>query len=122
MCWRCAPPVVSSSDPGHPVILMRSRCFGRLPPRAARCFIDLATQKENSEVIREELRAIDGMYGSNTDKDPEMPNAPLPFTLYLLACAFHANLEGSEVPIYTTMYHFDFSLLDSRMNPSEGGK
>lgn len=40
-------------------------CYGRLPPRAIRRFIDLAKQKDNAEIIQLELDGMQTKYSRN---------------------------------------------------------
>ncbi|KAJ8095109.1 hypothetical protein PM082_010328 [Marasmius tenuissimus] len=92
-----------------------SRCFRTLPVEAARHFIESVKVEENAEVIRLELKAIDGRYGAHTDEEPVITAHPCPFTLFLLAMAFNADI-GHE--IYASGATFLHSNLKASTTPS----
>ncbi|KAH8833120.1 hypothetical protein DL96DRAFT_1677341 [Flagelloscypha sp. PMI_526] len=93
-------------------------CYGRLPPRGVRRFIDLASNKDNAEVIVEELKNIDGKYGAVGPLEPRIPEIPLPFTSFLLGCAFNADLDAID-GVYTSGRGILHSIMDAAMTPSE---
>ena len=62
-------------------------CFGTGPLRAVRRFVSMVKQKETGDVVRAELRAIDGLYGPQ-GMEPMCPQRPCPFILTLLCQAY----------------------------------
>ena len=58
-------------------------CYGRLPLKAARRFLTLAKQKDNAQIIREELRDFDNATSLHV---------PCPYSLFLLVTAWTVNL------------------------------
>ncbi|KAH8795973.1 hypothetical protein DL96DRAFT_1722516 [Flagelloscypha sp. PMI_526] len=95
-------------------------CYGRFPPRGVRRFIDLASNRNNAEIILEELKNIDRKYGVVGPLQPRIPKIPLPFTTFLFGCAFDVDLNALN-SIYASGHHFLNSTLDAAMNPSQGG-
>ncbi|KAJ7667919.1 hypothetical protein DFH06DRAFT_1183916 [Mycena polygramma] len=91
-------------------------CYGRLPLKAARRFITLIKQKDNAELVREELRSIQGKYGLG-ETEPRMPSVPCPYTTFLLASAWCVDLEA---PVYGSGVSFQNSVLDAKMGSTEG--
>ncbi|KAL0579174.1 hypothetical protein V5O48_002855 [Marasmius crinis-equi] len=91
-------------------------CYGILPVLAARRFIELAKVKENAEVIREELRAIEGRFGAHTIEQPTIGEYPCPFSTFLLGMAFNVDVQDD---VYASNSGIDFfnSALDARMSP-----
>ncbi|KAF8968231.1 hypothetical protein BDZ97DRAFT_1655263 [Flammula alnicola] len=71
-------------------------CYGRLPLKAAIRFMTLVKQKDNAEIVREEVHALNGLYGSAMAEAPTIPDVPCPFTSFLLASAFSADLSDPE--------------------------
>ena len=90
-------------------------CYGRLPLQAATRFITLIKQKENAEIIREEISGINGLYGV-FETAPRPPKVPCPFAHFLLLSALTSNLNGPE-EFYTSRAHD----LPAGMGSSEGG-
>jgi hypothetical protein len=73
----------------------------------------LIKQEDNATIIREELRAIDGLYGRF---DPPIPDIPCPFTYFLLLSAWSTDLrDGKE------SYRSSVTALDAQMGSTEGG-
>ncbi|KAI0062155.1 hypothetical protein BV25DRAFT_1772067, partial [Artomyces pyxidatus] len=70
-------------------------CYGSLPVRATHRFISLAKQKDNTEIIAAEIKAIQGLYGVWQQK-PDMPRVPAPFVAFLLATSWSIDLEFAE--------------------------
>jgi hypothetical protein len=56
-------------------------------------FFSLIKQTENAEIIEEELRAIQGKFGP----EERLPQAPCPYSLFLLASAWCVDLEVSRI-------------------------
>lgn len=66
-----------------------------------RRLITLMSQPENAAVVRAELRAIDGRYGSHGDEEPGIPDIPCPYAASLLLSAYTTDLEAGR-EIYTS--------------------
>ena len=83
-------------------------CYGHLPLTAARRFITLVSQPENASVVRAELRAIHGKYGSYKAEEPRIADVPCPFTTSLLGAAWTTDLDPeSEFYVSGTTLHDD---------------
>ncbi|KAJ7276309.1 hypothetical protein B0H12DRAFT_1005119 [Mycena haematopus] len=91
-------------------------CYGRLPLIAARRFLTLIKQQDNVELVREELRALQGNYGEGTT-EPRMPNVPCPYTTFLMASAFCVDLES---PFYGSGVSFRNSVMQAHMGSTDG--
>ena len=70
-------------------------CYGSLPLKAMRRLISLVSQPENATIVRAELRAIDGEYGSHGKLQPSILKIPCPFSASLLGSAWMADLDSS---------------------------
>ncbi|KAF4574873.1 hypothetical protein EYR36_006224 [Pleurotus pulmonarius] len=84
-------------------------CYGRLPPRAVRRFIDLTKQKDNAEIIQAELDGVQNKYSRN---GRDMPVYPCPYTQYLLGTACCVDLDA--IPTYATGHSINGYLLPAR--------
>ncbi|KAJ8698182.1 hypothetical protein PTI98_004920 [Pleurotus ostreatus] len=69
-------------------------CYGRLPPRAVRRFIDLAKQKDNAEIIQIELDGVQKKYSRDAGEG-EMPVSPCPYTQFLLGLSCCVDLDST---------------------------
>ncbi|KAF4574859.1 hypothetical protein EYR36_006210 [Pleurotus pulmonarius] len=78
-------------------------CYGRLPPRAVRRFIDLAKQKDNAEIIQIELDSVQKKYSRDADEE-EMPAAPCPYTLHLLGLSCCVDLDSTPTHVSGPTY------------------
>ncbi|KAJ7699973.1 hypothetical protein B0H17DRAFT_271998 [Mycena rosella] len=87
-------------------------CYGRLPLMATKRFFTLIKQKDNAEIIKEEIRAIQGKY----DSGEKLPKAPCPYSLFLLASAWCVDLENR----YASGGSFENGMLDAWMGSTEG--
>ncbi|KIM35252.1 hypothetical protein M413DRAFT_32608 [Hebeloma cylindrosporum] len=67
-------------------------CYGRLPLKAATRFMTLIKQEDNALIIREELRAMDGLYRLYGP----IPDVPCPFTYFLFESAWSTDLSKEE--------------------------
>ena len=76
-------------------------CYGSRPLRAARRCITAIKQKENAEILREEMRAIDGVYGTY-GCEPKLPNMPCPFASYLLCLNW--DMDFALAPYNSTIF------------------
>ena len=54
-------------------------CHGSLPVKAAYRTITLLKQQPNAQIVREELRTIDGKYGAFGEEEPKAPKLPYAF-------------------------------------------
>jgi hypothetical protein len=90
-------------------------CYGRLPLQAATRFITLIKQKENAEIIREEIDNIHGLYGI-FETPPELPKLPCPFAFFLMLSAWTSDLND---PKY--LYIASACDLPAGMGSTEGG-
>ena len=91
-------------------------CYGSLPLKGLIRIATLLKQKPNADIVQEELRAIEGKYGSHLAEAPKIPNCPyvavtfmlslvrsLTYTLrcryttFLLNLAFNADLDPESV-------------------------
>jgi hypothetical protein len=97
--------------------LHHQMCFGHLPLQAATRFITLIKQKENAEIIREEINNIHGLYGIFRTP-PEVPEVPCPFAYFLMLSAWTSDLNVDP----TTNYISDSAdELPAGMGSREGG-
>ncbi|KAF4565392.1 hypothetical protein EYR36_001963 [Pleurotus pulmonarius] len=78
-------------------------CYGTLPARAARRFLDLAKVPTTAELIRFELRHLEENEGIRGR------HSPSPYLLYILSLAFSADLERG----YTSSTLFENATMDS---------
>ena len=90
-------------------------CYGRLPPRATTRFITLIKQKENAEIIREEINNIHGLYGIYKTP-PKLPEVPCPFTHFLMHSAWTSDLNDPK-----EFYSSRGAVFPSGMGTSAGG-
>ena len=51
-------------------------CYGSLPLKGLIRIATLLKQKPNADIVQEELRAIEGKYGSHLAEAPKIPNCP----------------------------------------------
>ena len=70
-------------------------CYGRLPLKATTRFITLIKQKENAEIVREEINNIHGLYGILRNP-PKVPEVPCPFSHFLLHSAWTSDLSDPK--------------------------
>lgn len=92
-------------------------CYGTLPLRATRRLLTLVKQPENAEIIREELRSVDGKY-ARPGEDPAIPDAPCPFTALLLGNSWDIDLSEA----YLSGVSLHNSLLSANMGSWDGRK
>lgn len=93
-------------------------CYGTLPLRAARRLLTLVKQPENAEIIREELRGLDGKYGRFREK-PKIPDVPCPFIATILGSSWDADLTREHA--YFSGASLENNLLEASMGSWEGG-
>ncbi|KAJ8698177.1 hypothetical protein PTI98_004915 [Pleurotus ostreatus] len=84
-------------------------CYGRLPSRAVRRFVDLAKQKDNAEIIQIELDEMQNKYSRNANIK-QMPSCPCPYTQFLLGLACCVDLDDF-IPTYVSGHSYDGCLL-----------
>ncbi|KAJ8514832.1 hypothetical protein ONZ45_g7663 [Pleurotus djamor] len=73
-------------------------CYGRLPLKATRRFINLVSQKDNAEVIQLELDDIQGKYHKLNGVNPAFPKIPCPYLMSILAMAWDFDLDDERSP------------------------
>ncbi|RDB21908.1 hypothetical protein Hypma_010968 [Hypsizygus marmoreus] len=96
-------------------------CYGRLPLKATRRFLSVVKQKDNAEIIHEELRLIQGKYarwGEQPEK-PKIPNVPCPYTAFLLGTSWNLDFENKNDP-YSSGGALNNALLPANMGSSDG--
>ncbi|KAG6919679.1 hypothetical protein DXG01_002622 [Tephrocybe rancida] len=81
-------------------------CYGSLPLLATRRLLTLLKKPEHSQIVREELRVLNGKYG-RWRVAPKTPTVPCPFSSFLLSVSFN-------------MPDFSNAVLDSNMGSSQG--
>ncbi|KAG9219118.1 hypothetical protein CCMSSC00406_0001528 [Pleurotus cornucopiae] len=84
-------------------------CYGRLPSRAVRRFVDLTKQKDNAEIIQIELDEMQNKYSRNANVK-QMPSCPCPYTQFLLGLACCVDLDDF-IPTYVSGHSYDGCLL-----------
>ncbi|KAL4255764.1 hypothetical protein AB1N83_011361 [Pleurotus pulmonarius] len=84
-------------------------CYGRLPSRAVRRFVDIAKQKDNAEIIQFELDGMQNKYSRNAN-GKQMPSYPCPYTQFLLGLACCVDLDDST-ETYVSGHSYDGCLL-----------
>ncbi|KAF7313712.1 hypothetical protein HMN09_00528100 [Mycena chlorophos] len=106
-------------------------CYGRLPLRGARRFLDLLKQKDNANIVKAELATLNRLRTYGTDVPPDsFVYAPVPYALFLVAQAFCVDLDtslppGSEpnappLPPYSSGVSFTNGILNATMGSSHG--
>ena len=97
-------------------------CYGTLPLRAVRRFLTLVKQKKNAEIIREELRAIDGQYG-RFEQEPDIVAIPCPFATSLLGISWTVDLtaESPEVAYVSGRMRMVNDILPANVSSWETG-
>jgi hypothetical protein len=96
-------------------------CYGRLPLLATRRFLALVKQKDNAEIIREEIRSLHGKYG-RWKHSPKMPGVPSYYIGFLLASAWNLDFDERENGAYVSGGSLNNALLSANMGSSEGGE
>jgi hypothetical protein len=89
-------------------------CHGHLPLKAATRFITSIKQKENAEIIREEINNIHGLYGI-FGTPPELPEVPCPFAHFLMYSAWTSDFNDPE-----KIYKSSGAVLPAGMGTTEG--
>ena len=90
-------------------------CYGRLPLWATTRFITLIKQKENAEIIREEINNIHGLYGIFRTP-PKLPEVPCPFVHFLMHSAWTSDLNDPK-----EFYESSATVLPAGMGTRQGG-
>ncbi|KAI0722008.1 hypothetical protein C8T65DRAFT_600699 [Cerioporus squamosus] len=109
------------SPPDHPgnrrciAAFHHQWCYGSLPLRAMRRLVSLVSQPDNAAIIRAELRAIDGKFGSCGAEEPIIPDIPCPYTASLLGCGWTTQL-GDENEFYSSGTTLEHALLPADMD------
>ena len=94
-------------------------CYGNLPLLAAYRFLTLIKQKDNAQIIREDLRLIEGKYG-RWKQVPKTPAVPLPYTTFLLGSSWTTDFENTLEP-YASGISLRNSVLHADMGSTGGG-
>jgi hypothetical protein len=95
-------------------------CYGRLPLAATHRFLMLIKQKDNAEIIREELRQLDGKFGRWRQK-PALPKIPCPYIAFLLGSTWSLDLSDPN-DFYACGLSFRSGVLSANMGSGDGGK
>lgn len=93
------------------------QCYGRGPLRATHRFLTLVRQKENAEIVRAEIRSLDGKYG-RSGSPPSIPDVPCPFAATLLLFAWKVDLD----PSIAWIWYRHPQLLQAGMQSWEAGR
>ncbi|KAK0206519.1 hypothetical protein DFS33DRAFT_594858 [Desarmillaria ectypa] len=93
-------------------------CYGTLPLKATRRFLTLLEQKENAEIVLDEIRRVQNKYGRWREK-PELPNLPCSYISFLMGSAWNVDLDDPADP-YFHRGTFLGSILDADMGSTEG--
>ena len=94
-------------------------CYGTLAVWAAHRLLTLVKQPENAEIIREELRSIDGKY-EVVKQRLATPSIPCPFIATLLGTSWDVGLSSEDV--YASGISLSYYLLDANMGSWDGRK
>ncbi|KAF5338855.1 hypothetical protein D9758_015579 [Tetrapyrgos nigripes] len=99
-------------------------CYGTLPLKGTRRFLALLKNENNAEIIRDEIRRAQGVYGRNVkgtadERGPLMPLMPCPYALFLLTQAWDCDV-GDVKDSYASGAGLDSGALSPNM-PSFGG-
>jgi len=78
----------------------------------------LIKQKDNAEIIREDLRLIEGKYGRRKQA-PKIPAVPLPYTTFLLGSSWTTDFENTLEP-YASGISLSNSVLHADMGSTQG--
>ena len=95
-------------------------CFGTLPLRATRRFLDLIKQENNARIIKKEIEALHGKYG-RFNREPALPDVPCPYIALLLAMAWNIDIESPDGP-YSSGSTIEGGILPASMGSGDGGK
>ncbi|KAF8165997.1 hypothetical protein B0H34DRAFT_649747 [Crassisporium funariophilum] len=76
-------------------------CYGRAPLQATTRFMKLIKQKENAEIIREEINALHGLYGVFSQK-PDLPEIPCPFAHFLVSSSWSGSYLDNRFHAHDT--------------------
>ncbi|TFK72813.1 hypothetical protein BDN72DRAFT_762823 [Pluteus cervinus] len=71
-------------------------CNASRPLEAALRFMNLIKQTENAEIIKEEIKALNGKYGSHSRKRPLIPSVPCPYTSFLMTSAWAVDFMPTQ--------------------------
>ena len=94
-------------------------CFGLLVLEAVDRLLTLVEQPENAEIIREELRSIDGKYGQ-FDEEPRIPDAPCPYIATILGACWDVDLTSDHA--YFSGVSLENNLYEASMGCWDGGR
>ncbi|KAF5338848.1 hypothetical protein D9758_015572 [Tetrapyrgos nigripes] len=93
-------------------------CYGTLPLKGTRRFLALLKNENNAEIIRDEIRRAQGVYGRNVigtdERGPLMPLMPCPYALFLLTQAWDSDFGDVKHP-YMSGAGLDSGVLSPNM-------
>ncbi|KAG7449251.1 uncharacterized protein BT62DRAFT_929226 [Guyanagaster necrorhizus] len=93
-------------------------CYGTLPLKAARRFLTLLQQKDNAEIVLDEICRVQNKFG-RWRKKPELPNLPCSYISFLMGSAWNADMDDPADP-YFHRGTFLGSILDADMGSTRG--
>ncbi|KAE9405047.1 hypothetical protein BT96DRAFT_749889, partial [Gymnopus androsaceus JB14] len=91
-------------------------CSQTQPHSVLNNFLTLLKQPVNAAIVREEVKSVQGKYGRYGSQEPIIPNAPCPYSLFLLGTEYCIDFEEQR---YTNR-PFEGSLLESCMGCWKG--
>ncbi|KAI5889050.1 uncharacterized protein SCHCODRAFT_02670092 [Schizophyllum commune H4-8] len=71
-------------------------CYSSAPVKAAHRFITLLKQQPNAQIVREELRSVEGKYGAFGEEEPKVPRLPCSYAMFLLHMAFNVDYDENS--------------------------
>ncbi|KAI0628373.1 hypothetical protein C8Q77DRAFT_451807 [Trametes polyzona] len=77
--------------------LQHQWCYGSLPILGVIRMTTILKQESNAQVVLEELRRIEGKYGSYMAEEPKIPDLPCPYTSFVWNLAFNADLDPTSL-------------------------
>ncbi|KAK0469479.1 uncharacterized protein EV420DRAFT_1633904 [Desarmillaria tabescens] len=95
-------------------------CYGILPLLAARRFLTLLEQRDNAEIVVDELRRLQGQCGRWESQDaPRIPRVPCSYISFLIGSAWNVDINDP----FDSYFHrssFQGSLLPANMLSGDG--
>ncbi|KAK0486928.1 hypothetical protein EDD18DRAFT_1360140 [Armillaria luteobubalina] len=93
-------------------------CYGTLPLKATRRFLTILKQKDNAEIVLDEIRRVQNKYG-RWQEEPELPDLPCSYISFLMGSAWNVDLEDPADP-YFHRGTFLGSILEADMGSTHG--
>ncbi|KAG5642855.1 hypothetical protein DXG03_002032 [Asterophora parasitica] len=94
-------------------------CYGSLPLRAVLRMLSVVKNIENADIIRHELRQLDGKYGRWGSKSM-LPDNPCPYTSFLLAASWNLDFQDTDSPYITYGNSLLGALIPADMGSTQG--